>query len=61
MTSQMTKDNITTIQHEGQHQEPHLEQHQGQHQGQHQEQNQVQHQNNFITVGCDLIVISLVY
>ena len=47
--------------HQGQHQERHQGQHQEQHQGQYQEQNQVQHQNNLNTVGCELIVISLVF
>ena len=45
---------------QGQHQERHQGQHQEHHQGQYQEQNQVYHQNNLITMDCDLIVISLV-
>ena len=51
-----TTSRTKSIQQQGQHQEQHKEKHQGQHQ----EQNQVQHQNNFNTVGCDFIVISLV-
>ena len=43
-----------------QHQEQHQGQHQEQDQGQYQEQNQVHHQNDLNSMGCELIVISLV-
>ena len=46
---------------QGQHQERHQGQHQEHHQGQYQEQNQVYHQNDLNTIGCHLIVISLVF
>ena len=59
-TTSRTTSETTSKQHQGQHQEQHKGQHKEHHQRQSQEQIQVYNEQDLNTMGCGLIVISLV-